>query len=394
MSDSNRKSQRWAIDTRLVHSGRNPHEQYGFVNTPIYRGSTVLYPNTQALKAHNAPYVYGRKGTPTMSAFEHLIADMDGAAGAVAVPSGLAAVTTALLACVKSGDHILMTDSVYRPARHFCDTLLKNMGVETQYYDPLIGGGIAALMRENTKVVYTEAPGSQTMEMQDIPAIAEAAHARGALVLTDNTWGTSLFFDALGKGVDVCIHAATKYIVGHSDALLGAVSANERAWPQVRAAHDALGNCAGPEDIFLGLRGARTMRVRMEHQQQIGLEMARWFAARPEVAKVLHPALPGAPGHDVWARDFSGAPSLFSIVLHPVSEGSLAAMLDGLELFGMGFSWGGFESLVVPFDPRDYRTASTWDEPGPALRFHFGLEDVEDLQADLARGFARLDVAS
>jgi cystathionine beta-lyase len=376
--------------TRLVHAGRDPFDQHGFVNTPIYRGSTVLYPTVDDLKHRRGRYSYGTKGTPTTEALETAWSALAGAAGTVLTPSGLAAVTVGLMACVKSGDHLLVTDSVYRPTRHFCETVLKRFGVETTYYDPLVGDGIEALMRPNTTAVLTEAPGSQSFEMQDIPAIAEVAHRRGACVLMDNTWATPLFFPPHVHGVDIAIEAGTKYLSGGSDLLLGLTSANERWWRRLRDTFDAFAMCAGPEDVFLGLRGLRTMSLRLREHEHQGLEMARWLAARPEVERVLHPALESDPGHAIWKRDFKGASGLFSVVLKPASEAAIAAMLDGLELFGMGYSWGGFESLVIPFDCREYRTATKWDATGPALRFHIGLEDTDDLKADLHAGFARL----
>jgi len=393
MADSAGSDRKKGAATKLVHTGRHPARHHGFVNTPVYRGSTVLYPNAAALAAGDLPYPYGRRGTPTMAALEEAIAELDGAAGCLTAPSGLAAITNTLLSLVEAGDHILVTDSVYYPARRFCDDVLTRLGVETEYYEPLIGGDIAALMRANTRLVYAESPGSRTMEVQDVPAIAAAAHRHGALVLADNTWATPLFFKALEKGADVVIHAATKYITGHSDAMLGAVTANAEAWPGLRAAWYNFGNCAGTEEMFLGLRGLRSMQVRLARHMQSGLEIARWLAERPEVETVLHPALEGAPGHELWRRDFTGACGLFSIILKPVPQGAVDAMLDELALFGLGYSWGGFESLVIPFEAASHRSGSMWADAGPGLRFHIGLEDVEDLKNDLAAGFAKLAAA-
>ena len=376
--------------TRLVHAGRDPREQHGFVNTPIYRGSTVLYPTTDDLLHRRGRYSYGTKGTPTTEALETAWTEVAGAAGTVLAPSGLAAVTLALTSCLKAGDHLLVTDSVYRPTRHFCDGMLKKFGVETTYYDPLVGAGIEALMRPNTAAVFVEAPGSQSFEMQDIPAIAEAAHRRGAVVIMDNTWATPLFFPPHERGADIAIEAGTKYLSGGSDLLLGMVSANERCFKALRDAYDSFAMCPGPEDVFLGLRGLRTMALRLREHEKQALDMARWLAARPEVAQVLHPALETCPGHDIWKRDFKGSSGLFSIILKPCSGKAVAAMLDGLALFGMGFSWGGFESLVIPFDCASYRTATKWSPGGHALRFHIGLEDLDDLKRDLDAGFARL----
>lgn len=379
--------------TRLVHAGREPFEQHGFVNTPIYRGSTVLFETVEGLSRYNARFTYGTKGTPTTEALERAWTDIAGAAGTVLTPSGLAAVTVAFLAVVKAGSHILVTDAAYRPIRKFCDGMLKRLGIETTYYDPLIGGGIASLLRDNTVMVFVEAPGSQSFEIQDVPAIVDAAHARDIPVVMDNTWATSLMFPAHTYGVDIVIEAGTKYLSGHSDLLLGLTTANARYWPALRATFDEFAMCAGPEDVFLGLRGLRSMELRLREAERQGLAMAHWLAARPEVAHVMHPALPAFPGHKIWKRDFSGSSGLFSVILKPASEAAVAAMLNGLELFGLGFSWGGYESLVVPFDCASYRTATTWAPGGPALRFSIGLENVEDLQEDLDRGFARLRAA-
>jgi cystathionine beta-lyase len=376
--------------TRLVQAGRDPSAQHGFVNTPIYRGSTVLYPTADDLLHRRGRYVYGTAGTPTTAALEQAWTELTGAAGTVLTPSGLAAVSLALLSCLKSGDHLLMTDSVYRPTRVFCDTVLRRFGVETTYYDPLVGADVAALLRPNTAAVFTESPGSQSFEMQDVPAIAEAAHARGAVVLMDNTWATPLFFSPHERGVDLAVEAGTKYLSGGSDLLLGLVSANERCWRRLRATFDAMAVCAGPEDVFLALRGLRSLSLRLKEHERQALDLARWLAQRPEVDRVLHPALAGDPGHAVWRRDFKGSTGLFSAILKPASNEAVAAMLDGLELFGMGFSWGGFESLVIPFDCATYRSATTWKPGGPALRFHVGFEDLDDLKADLDSGFARL----
>jgi cysteine-S-conjugate beta-lyase len=376
--------------TRLAHAGREPARQHGFVNTPIYRGSTVLFPTVACLEANAQDFTYGRMGTPTVKALEEAIAELEGGHRTLLTPSGLSAIATALFAFVSAGDEILVADTVYRPNRRFCDNVLKRLGVTTIYYDPLIGAGIKSLITKKTRVVFAESPGSQTFEVQDVPAIVKAAHAAGAVVILDNTWATPLYFKPFVHGVDVSIQAATKYIVGHADAMLGAITATEEASRAVEKAHEDLGLCPGPEDVYLGLRGLRSLGVRLERHQRSGLEMAHWLAGRPEVARVLHPALPSDPGRALWKRDFTGASGLFSIILKPCTRGAVAAMLDGLTLFGMGYSWGGFESLILPFDPADYRTATTWLAEGPALRLHIGLEDVEDLKTDLEAGFARL----
>ena len=379
--------------SRLVHAGRDPFEQHGFINTPIYRGSTVLFETTAKLRSYDSRFRYGTKGTPTTESLERAWSEIAGAAGTVLTPSGLAAITVGLLSVVGAGDHMLVVDAAYQPIRHFCDTVLARLGVETTYYDPALGADIANLFRPNTKLVFVEAPGSQTLDMQDVPAIVETAHARDVCVMMDNTWATSLMFPAHRYGVDIVVEAGTKYLSGHSDLLLGLTTANARYWPQLRKTFDAFAMCAGAEDVFLALRGLRTMALRLREAEKQGLAMAHWLAARPEVARVLHPALPDHPGHALWKRDFSGSSGLFSVVLQPASDAAVAALLDGLELFGMGYSWGGYESLVIPFDCRSYRTATTWSPGGPALRFSIGLEDVADLQADLDRGFARLRAA-
>lgn len=387
MSKRTRKQRQ---DTRLAHAGREPGRYHGFVNPPIYRGSTVLFPSVSALEANDQDYTYGRLGTPTVSALEEALAELEGGYRTLLTPSGLSAIAATLLALVAAGDHVLITDSAYRPTRRFCDHVLNRLGVETTYYDPLLGAGIKAIVKKTTRVVFTESPGSQSFEVQDIPAIAKAAHAAGACVVMDNTWATPLYFKPFAHGVDVSIQAATKYIVGHADAMLGAITTTEAAWPTIARAHEDLGLCPGPEDVYLGLRGLRSLGVRLARHQASGIEIARWLAGRPEVARVLHPALASDPGHALWKRDFTGASGLFALVLKPVAAEAVAAMLDGLELFGMGYSWGGFESLILPFDPSEYRTATKWQSEGPALRLHIGLEDVDDLRADLEAGFGRL----
>jgi cysteine-S-conjugate beta-lyase len=389
-----KKPPRQKQDTRLTHAGREPEQFHGFVNTPIYRGSTVLFPSVERLEANDQEFTYGRLGTPTVRALEEAIAELEGGHATLLAPSGLSAIATTFLALVSAGDHVLVSDSVYRPTRRFCDHVLKRLGVETTYYDPCVGSGIEDLIRKNTKLVFTESPGSQTFDVQDIPAIAAAAHAASALVVLDNTWSTPLFFKPFAHGADVSIQAATKYIVGHADAMLGAITATKSVWPAIARTHEDLGLCVGPEDAYLGLRGLRSLGVRLARHQTSALELARWLGQRLEVARVIHPALPSHPGHALWKRDFTGASGLFAIVLKPVSHKAVAAMLDGLELFGMGYSWGGFESLILPFDPSAYRTATVWSEQGPALRLHVGLEDIDDLKADLEAGFARLAAAA
>ena len=381
--------------TRLVVGGRDPAANHGFVNPPVHHVSTVLYPTAEDFLGRRARYLYGRRGTPTSEALEDALRALEGpdCAGVALLPSGLAAISTALLAVLKAGDHLLVTDSVYQPTRKFCDGMLKRYGVTATYYDPLVGGGIAALIQPNTRAVFVEAPGSLSFEIQDVPAIAAAAHAKGAVVLMDNTWATSLYFRAFEKGVDLSIQAATKYIGGHSDVMLGTVSANKATWERLADTVHALGLCVGPDDVYLGLRGLRTMGVRLAQHYQAGMKVARWLAERPEIACVLHPALESCPGHTLWRRDFSGASGLFSIVFKPVAQTAVNAFLNELTLFGIGASWGGFESLAIPFDCAPIRTATKWAPGGPTVRIHIGLEEIDDLIDDLERGFAAFAAA-
>jgi len=381
--------------TRLVLGGRDPVANHGFVNPPVHHVSTVLYPTAEDFLARRARYLYGRRGTPTSEALEDALRALEGpdCAGVALLPSGLAAISTALLAVLNAGDHLLVTDSVYQPTRKFCDGMLKRYSVTATYYDPLVGGGIAALIQPNTRAVFVEAPGSLSFEIQDVPAIAAAAHAKGAMVLMDNTWATSLYFRAFEKGVDLSIQAATKYIGGHSDVMLGTVSANKATWERLADTVHALGLCVGPDDVYLGLRGLRTMGVRLAQHHQAGMKVARWLAERPEIACVLHPALESCPGHALWRRDFSGASGLFSIVFKPVAQTAVNAFLNELTLFGIGASWGGFESLAIPFDCAPIRTATKWAPGGPTVRIHIGLEEIDDLIDDLERGFAAFAAA-
>jgi len=379
--------------TRLAQAGRKPFEQHGFVNTPVYRGSTVLFESAAVFEARGVPYTYGTKGTPTIRALEEAWSEIAGAELTVLTPSGLSAVALALMTATKAGDHALIVDSAYQPTRTFCDTVLRRFGVEVEYYDPLIGAGIAALMRPSTSVVLLESPGSLSMEIQDTPAIASAAHSRGVCVVMDNSWATPLLFPPHEHGVDLAVEAGTKYLSGHSDMLLGLVSANAAWARRLRATFDALAICAGPEDAWLALRGLRTLELRLREQERAGLALATWLAARPEVSRVLHPALDQHPGHALWKRDFLGASGLFSVILKPCGRQAVAAFLDALEIFGLGYSWGGYQSLVIPFDCRLFRTATQWAPTGPALRFSVGLEDVEDLKDDLELGFAGLRAA-
>ena len=383
------------IETLVVTAGRDTGVQHGFVNPTVVHGSTVIYPTAADLRAHIGEFRYARYGTPTTKALQQALMAIEGpnCAGVALVSSGLSAITSTLLSVLKAGDHLLVSDSIYRPTRHFCDGLLAGFGVETSYFDPLIGAGIGELFRPNTTAVMIEAPGSQTFEMPDIPAISAVAHSRSALVIDDNTWASPLYRRALDQGVDISLQAATKYIGGHSDVMFGTISANALTWPRILETTRELGVCAGPDDVFLAMRGLRTLSVRLAQHQRSALDMARWLSTRPEVLRVLYPALESDPGHAIWKRDFAGASGLFSIILQPAPEPAVDALLDALKLFGMGYSWGGFESLIIPFDCDSYRTATRWAPGGPALRLHIGLENVEDLKADLERGFAAFNGA-
>lgn len=376
--------------TEVVLAGRNPSEQFGFVNTPIYRGSTVLSPTVADFLGKKGRYVYGRRGTPTTESLATAITQLEGGAGTALLSSGLSAITTALMATVRAGDHLLVADTVYGPTRHFCDTILSGFGVEITYYDPLAGGKIADLFRPNTRAVFLESPGSLSFEVQDVPAIAEAAHARGAAVLMDNTWATPIYLRPHDFGVDLSIQAGTKYLGGHADANLGTISATADYWPRVKETAGSLGLNPGPEDVFLMLRGLRTLAVRLERHMVSGLKIAHWLAGRPEVLRVLHPALESHPQHVLWKRDFKGACGLFSVVLKPYPAAAVSAFIETLELFGIGASWGGFESLIIPFDCKKIRTATQWNPGGPTVRLHIGLEDPDDLITDLESGLKLL----
>ncbi len=384
--------------TEVTKAGRDPRSQMGVVNPPVYHASTVIFETLAELESRTAaPFdglYYGRNGTPTTFALEEAVARLDGGYRAVACASGLAAIGAALVAFLRTGDHLLMADSAYSPTRKYCEIVLKGFGVETTYYDPLTGAGIAELMRPNTKVVFTESPGSLTFEVQDIPAIAAAAHDHDAVLILDNSWATSLYFQPFDHGVDVSIQAGTKYLVGHSDAMMGLIVTTEPFFKRVRTAAAILGAVPGPDDCYLALRGLRTLAVRLARHQETALELARWCQGRGEISRILHPAFADCPGHDIWQRDFTGASGLFSVILdrHYPKE-ALARMLDHMELFKMGYSWGGFESLILPADPSFFRTASPWQAEGTLIRLHAGLEDVRDLIADLEAGLARLSAA-
>ncbi|HXX84559.1 MAG TPA: cystathionine beta-lyase [Casimicrobiaceae bacterium] len=380
--------------TAVAHLGRDPAKHIGTVNTPVYRATTILFDTVADLEAADRGeypgLTYGLHGLPTVADLQSAYAALEGAHAALAVPSGLAAITLALVGTVHTGDHVLVTDSVYGPTRRFCENQLKRLGVEVSYYDPCAGEGIERELKSNTKVVFTESPGSLTFEVQDIPAIAGVAHHHGALVLMDNTWATPLGFQAFAHGVDVSIHAGTKYLGGHSDVLIGLISCNEATYPRLHRLWTDMGVAASSDDCFLALRGLRTLSVRLQRHTESALSIANWLEGRPEVDEVIFPALPGARGHALWKRDFTGACGLFGVVLKPVAKARLDAMLNGMRLFKMGYSWGGFESLILPVDPGRTRTATSWQAAGPYLRLHVGLEDCGDLIADLADGLARL----
>lgn len=385
--------------TTLVTAGRRGEWTQGIVSPPVWRASTILYDSVAELRARGSAdthhrLFYGRRGTPTQWSLADALTELEpGAEATLLFPSGVAAIATALLAVLQPGDELLMVDSVYDPTRSLCDGLLKTMGVRTTYYDPTIGGGIAALIGPDTRAVFLESPGSLTFEVQDVPAIVAAAKARGLVTLLDNTWATPLLFPAIAHGIDYSILACTKYVVGHSDVMLGSVTAAPGHYEALRRMSYQLGQTASPDDAWLGARGLRTMGVRLTQQGAAALKVAQWLAEQPEVARVLHPALPDCPGSAFYHRDFKGGSGLFSFVLDGGSDAARSALIDGLALFGIGFSWGGFESLALPIEPQRHRSATAWTAEGPMVRLHIGLEDPDDLIADLAAGLARFRAA-
>ena len=382
--------------TRLVHGGRGPGFSDGIVNPPVMRASTILFDNCADLEAANgdpdAGLYYGRRGTPTQWALEDALTALEpGAAGTKLFASGVAAITTALLAVVKTGDHVLITDSAYEPTRLFADQMLKRMGITTQYFDPGIGAGIEALMLPNTTAILLESPGSLTFEIQDVPAITAVARARGVVTMLDNTWATALRMQPLALGCDISLQALTKYVAGHSDVMMGSATATKALLPRLKAATYRLGHTVSPDDAALALRGLRTLGVRLDRQEASALAIALWLEAQPAVDRVLHPALPSHPGHALWQRDFAGASGLFSFVLKHGNRHQLGALIDDLALFGIGFSWGGFESLALPIRMDGCRSVITLPFAGPIVRLSIGLEDPDDLIADLAQGLARYE---
>jgi len=388
-------------DTQALHAGRNPEANFGVVNPPVYHCSTVLFDSVEALletrrdRASGAfeGFTYGREGTATTRAFEDAITLLEGGYRGVTTSCGLGAICASLTAFLSAGDHLLIVDSLYGPARDFCESFLRKFGVEVTYYRPDVGAGIVDLFQPNTRVVYMESPGSLTFEMTDVPAITAECRARGIWTIFDNTWGSPVNFRPLEHGVDVSINAATKYISGHSDLMLGIAVTTEAAFIPVKKTASGSGYCGGPDDIYMAMRGLRTLPLRMKQHHTSGLAIAQWLQARPEVHRVMHPALPEDPGHAIWKRDYDGASGLFGFVLEACSEAQFAAFMDHMDLFKLGYSWGGYESLVVPTYPNTLRSATEWSAPGPAVRIHVGLEAVEDLIADLERGFARLHAA-
>lgn len=390
MSNANKSGNKQpSVETILTHTGRHPELQFGFVNTPVYRGSTILFPTLDELESTKPRYDYGRTGNPSASSVADLITELEGAAGTVLCPSGLSAISTALMSIVSAGDHILITDSAYQPTRRFSNSVLSRLGVTPQYYDPRIGAGIEALFTEKTKLVFVESPGSLTFEIQDLRAIVAAAKKHGAFVVVDNSWATPLYHRPLDLGADLVLHAGTKMFVGHSDAMFGTVSANARTWQQLRDTAVAMGVCSSPDDIFLAARGLRTLALRMKEHSARALDLAAWLETQDGVVAVHHPALASHPDHALYQRDFTGSGSVFAVELDMRPREKLAAMLDGLEVFGMGWSWGGYESLMLPIHPEKTRTAVKWNAENTVLRIHVGLEGVEDLRSDLAAGLAR-----
>lgn len=376
-------------DTVLTHAGRDPGANRGYVNTPVYRGSTIVFATLDALEDPTPRYDYGRTGNPSSAAVEDIVTELEGAAGTLLAPSGLSAISLALMTVLKAGDELLVSDSAYQPTRRVSDGVLSRFGVAVRYYDPRLGARIADLFTDKTRAIFAESPGSLTFEVQDLPAIAAAARPRGIAVVVDNSWATPLFYRPLALGADIVVHAGTKMFVGHSDTMIGTASATPQWMKALKDTHLRLGLCASPDDCFITARGLRTLGVRMREHSAHSTEIAAWLEKQPGVARVIHPALLSHPDHAIWKRDFTGAGSVFSIELEPKTRTALAAMVDHLELFGMGWSWGGYESLALPIHPEKARSATKWSAAGPMLRLHIGLEAVEDIKADLAAGLAR-----
>ncbi len=392
MSPQAKKNRDYHEQTNIAHAGRQ-YCEHGMVNPGVYHASTITVPTLDDWFGGTQKYRYGRYGTPTLRALEESMAELEGGHGCCLYPSGLCAITSTLMITLKTGDHLLMTDSVYQPTRKFCETILKDYGVETTYYDPLIGAGIKDLIQENTRMIFLESPGSQTMEIQDVPAITKIARTQNIVTVIDNTWGAGHYFKAFEMGCDISVQAATKYIVGHSDVMMGTATISKELWDNYRHKYLLMGMHAGPDDVYLALRGLHTLDIRLERHMKNTLKVTTWLETRDEIAEVMYPALPDAAGHKLWKRDFKGACGLFSIRFNNGKREAVAAMIDHLSLFGIGASWGGFESLVLPFDPSLYRTATKWPHEGLCLRFHIGLEHPQDLINDLEEGFERYNQA-
>jgi cysteine-S-conjugate beta-lyase len=383
-----------SAETVLTHVGRQTGDHFGFVNTPVFRGSTVLFKTLDDLDNHDAPYRYGRQDNPTSRSVAAVVSELEGAKGTLLAPSGLAAVSTALLSVLNAGDEVLVTDSCYEPTRIFASETLKRFGIAAKFYNPRAGAEISEHLTERTRAIFVESPGSLTFEVQDLPAIVGAAKGRDIFIIVDNSWATPLFFKPLALGADIVVHAGTKMFIGHSDAMFGTISASERAWSRLARTHRHMGMTASPDDAFLAARGLRTLAIRMKEHQARALELARWLEHQPEVRAVYHPALPQHPDHEIWKRDFTGSGSLFSVLLEPAPRDAVAAMVNHFELFGMGYSWGGYESLCLPIHPERIRTAVDWNALGDMFRIHVGFEDIEDLKADMRAGLDRYRAAN
>ncbi len=381
------------IETILTHHGRYPDEQFGVVNTPVFRASTVLHPNLATLLNRSQTFDYGRMGTPSSRSVEEIITKLEGAVGTKLTPSGMSAISCALMSVLSSGDELLISDSAYEPTRRLAEGYLTKMGVTTRYFDPRIGAGIGDILSDKTRAIMLESPGSLTFELNDIPAIAAAVKGHDISIVVDNTWATPLFYKPLSLGANIVVHAGTKMFVGHSDAMFGTMSADGAHWDELVNTHKLIGLCAGPDDCFLAARGLRTLSLRMKEHCARALEMAEWLEGQDIVNEVLHPALPSHPDNDIFVRDFSGSGSLFSFALPKAREGALAALIDGMELFGIGYSWGGFESLILPVNTSNNRSATSWPNEDQLIRLHIGLEDIDDLRADIAAGLARYKAA-
>ena len=393
MAESKHNKRALSPETIVTHTGRNPEQHWGYVNTPVYRGSTIVFPTLDSLESKEPRFDYGRTGNPSAAAVEECITELEGAAGTVLAPSGLSAISLALMTVLGSGDDVLITDSAYQPTRRVSDGVLTRMGISVRYFDPRAGASLESLLTEKTRAVFVESPGSLTFEMQDLSAITALATARDFAVIVDNSWATPIFHNPLALGADIVVHAGTKMFVGHSDTMFGTASANEKWFAKLKDTHLRLGLCASPDDCFLAARGLRTLAIRMKEHNERSTALASWLEGQPGVRQVIHPALPSHPDHALFQRDFRGAGSVFSILLEPKPRAALAAMVDGFELFGMGWSWGGYESLCLPIYPGRIRTAVKWDEPGPMLRIHTGLEGLDDLKADLAAALERYRAA-